>query len=512
MVGSTQSVRSLIDWRAAASPHATYFVSPETGRELSFFGLRQRALSLAWILRDQGLAPGDSVAFLAPNSVEAVVLFTGIMAAGYVVTPLNLLLTPERLAYVLDHSDCRLVFAAPELKSVLRQALSLVARPIGVLDMGSVAEAPADARAVWPLPGREADAVCLLMYTSGTTGLPKGVRLTHSNVLTGAALVSKAHRLGRDDRVLAVLPLYHINAQIVTVMAPLFHGGSLVMPDRFSTGRFWAQASAHRCTWLNVVPTMIAFLLNTPPSARDLSALRFCRSASAPLPPEHQIAFEHHSGIPIIETMGLTEAAGPVFSNALAGRKIGSAGRPFGNKARVVDPGSGLPVAPGAVGEIQIRGPNVMQGYHKDPGETARALTPDRWLRTGDLGYCDEDGFFFVTGRLKELIIKGGENIAPREIDEALLRHPALLEAAAVGAPDPIYGQDIEAAVVVRPGMTVSAAELLAFCEQQIGRFKTPRAVRILTELPKGPSGKVQRLRLLGDNHAKRGVQRTETR
>ena len=494
MVGSTQSVRSLIDWRATASPHATYFVSPDTGRELTFYGLRQRALSVAWILRDHGLAPGDSVALLAPNSLEAVVLFAGIMAAGYVVTPLNLLLTPERLAYVLDHSDCRLVFVAPGQKSALRQALSLIARPIGVLDVTSGGDAPADARAVWPLPPREADAVCLLMYTSGTTGLPKGVRLTHSNVLTGAALVSKAHRLGRDDRVLAVLPLYHINAQIVTVMAPLFHGGSLVMPDRFSTSRFWAQASDHRCTWLNVVPTMIAFLLNATPPARDPSAIRFCRSASAPLPPEHQIAFEHRSGIPIIETMGLTEAAGPVFSNALhpGGRRIGSVGRPFGNKARVVK------AAAGEVGEIQIRGPSVMQGYHKDPGETARALTADRWLRTGDLGYCDVDGFFFVTGRLKELIIKGGENIAPREIDEALLRHPALLEAAAVGAPDPLYGQDIEAGVVVKPGMTVLEPELLAFCEQQLGRFKTPRTVHILTELPKGPSGKVQRLRLLG--------------
>jgi long-chain acyl-CoA synthetase len=304
--------------------------------------------------------------------------------------------------------------------------------------------------------------------------------------------------------VLAVLPLYHINAQIVTVLAPLFHGGSVVMPYRFSTNQFWTQASDHRCTWLNLVPTMIAFLLNGAPPVRDLSAIRFCRSASAPLPPEHHVAFEHHTGIDVIETMGLTEAAGPVFSSTLhpAGRKIGSPGRPFGNKARVVDPASGVPVADGTAGEIQIRGPNVMQGYHKDPAETAKAMTPDGWLRTGDLGYRDEDGFFFVTGRLKELIIKGGENIAPREIDEALLRHPALLEAAAVGAPDPLYGQDIEAGVVVKPGMTVSEAELRAFCEQQLGRFKTPRSVRILNELPKGPSGKVQRLRLLNDQMA----------
>jgi long-chain acyl-CoA synthetase len=378
--------------------------------------------------------------------------------------------------------------------------LALMTRPIGVLDLEPVAEAPWDA--VWPLPAAEADAVCLLMYTSGTTGLPKGVRLTQSNVLTGAGLVSKAHGLGQADRVLAVLPLYHINAQIVTVMAPLFHGGSMVMPSRFSTSRFWAQASEHRCTWLNVVPTMIAFLLSSPRPVHDLSAVRFCRSASAPLPPEHQIAFEHEFGIGIIETMGLTETAGPVFSNPLlaAERKIGSPGRPFGNKARIVDPAAGSVVAAGVVGEIQVRGPNVMQGYHKDPAETAKTLTPDGWMRTGDLGYRDEDGFFFVTGRLKELIIKGGENIAPREIDEALLRHPALLEAAAVGVPDPFYGQDIEAAVVVRPGMTVSEAELRAFCKQQLGHFKTPRAVRILNALPKGPSGKVQRLRLVHDN------------
>jgi long-chain acyl-CoA synthetase len=491
-------VRSLIDWRAAASPHATYLISPETGRELTFFGLRQQALSVAGILRDHGLAPGDGVALLAGNSLEAAVLFLGIMAAGCVATPLNPLLPQERLAYVLDHSDCRLVFVAPEQKVVLTRALALVTRPIIVVD----AAAGGDAGTAWPFPAAEADAVCLLMYTSGTTGLPKGVRLTHSNVLRGAASVSSAHRLGPADRLLAVLPLYHINAQIVTVLAPLFHGGSVVMPYRFSTSRFWSQASEYRCTWLNVVPTMIAFLLNDTAPDRDLSAIRFCRSASAPLPPEQQVAFERRFGIGIIETMGLTETAGPVFSNALppVARKIGSPGRPFGNKARVADPESGAPVAAGEVGEIQIRGPNVMQGYHKDPGETARTITADGWLRTGDLGYRDADGFFFVTGRLKELIIKGGENIAPREIDEALLRHPALLEAAAVGAPDPFYGQDIEAGVVVKPGMTVSEAELRAFCEQQLGRFKTPRAVRILDALPKGPSGKVQRLRLLNDS------------
>jgi long-chain acyl-CoA synthetase len=195
-----------------------------------------------------------------------------------------------------------------------------------------------------------------------------------------------------------------------------------------------------------------------------------------------------------------------VFSNPLdpARRKIGSPGQPFGNEARVADLASGLPSPPGAVGEIQIRGPNVMRGYHKDPTATEAALTPDGFLRTGDLGFRDAEDFFFVTGRLKELIIKGGENIAPREIDEALLKHPAVLEASAFGAPDPFYGQEIEAGVVLKPGYAVGEVELRAFCAREIGRFKTPRAIKFLTALPKGPSGKVQRLRLLDDGQRDR--------
>lgn len=335
------------------------------------------------------------------------------------------------------------------------------------------------------------------MYTSGTTGRPKGVLLSHGNVTTGAAFVSEAQQLTVADRVLAVLPMYHINAQIVTALAPLVHGGSLVMPRRFSVGGFWKQAMAFRCTWLNVVPTMIAYLLEAPaPADLDPAAIRFCRSASAPLSPEHHRAFEQRFGI--IETMGLTETAAPVFTNPLdpARRKIGSPGQAFGNEARAVDLETGQKLADGIPGEIQIRGPNVMSAYYKAPEESARAFTADGWLRTGDLGYRDADGFYFITGRLKELIIKGGENIAPREIDEVLLTHPAVLEAAAVGVPDARYGQEILAGVVLKPGASCDATALRDYCAEKLGRFKAPRHFRILPELPKGPSGKIQRLRL----------------
>ena len=197
--------------------------------------------------------------------------------------------------------------------------------------------------------------------------------------------------------------------------------------------------------------------------------------------------------------MGLTETAAPVFTNPLdpAQRRIGSPGQAFGNEAKVIDPGTGRDLPDGEPGEIMIRGANVMKAYYKSPEATAKALEPDGWLHTGDLGKRDADGFYFITGRLKELIIKGGENIAPREIDEALYRHPAILEAAAVGIPDPHYGQEILAAVVLKPGMVVSEGELRAYCEAELGRYKTPSVIRFMHELPKGPSGKVQRLKLL---------------
>ena len=273
------------------------------------------------------------------------------------------------------------------------------------------------------------------------------------------------------------------------------------MPHRFSASAYWELVSTYRCTWINVVPTIIAYLLNGPdPRASGLAIeqVRFCRSASAPLPPEQHRAFEARFGIGIIETFGMTETNAPCFTNPYEARlrKVGSPGQAFGNEAKVIDPATGATLPPGVPGELMVRGANVMQGYYKDPETTAKTLEPDGWLHSGDLGYMDADGFVFVTGRIKELIIKGGENIAPREIDEALLKHPAVLEAAAVGIPDPHYGQEILAAVVLKPGVACTVAELDAFAEGELGRYKKPKVIRIVESLPKGPSGKVQRLKL----------------
>ena len=270
------------------------------------------------------------------------------------------------------------------------------------------------------------------------------------------------------------------------------------MPPRFSAGSFWQQATGSACTWINVVPTMISYLLEgATPALETVRGIRFCRSASAALPPAHLQAFEARFGIGVIETMGLTETVAPAFSNPLepALRKLGSVGRASGCEARVIDAAL-QPVPDGSTGEIAIQGPQVMRGYYKNDVATQASFTPDGWLRTGDLGHRDADGFFFVTGRIKELIIKGGENIAPREIDEVLLRHPAVLDAAATGIPDTHYGQDIMVCIVLREGQAADEAALRAFCATHLGRYKTPKVFHFVSDLPRGPSGKVQRLKL----------------
>jgi acyl-CoA synthetase (AMP-forming)/AMP-acid ligase II len=498
-----RTVRQLIDARAVSDPHATFFVAPHIGRSLTFNELHDSCIAVSALLAARGLQPGDHVSLVLSNGIQTIRLLLGAMYGGYCVHPVNLFSQPEQMRYVIDHADARVVFAAPEWLERVRDLTAGIARPIEVIavDPDGVSLPDENAtRQAHELPIDAApDALALLMYTSGTTGVPKGVMLTQANLAANALAISREHRLGTTDRVAAVLPLYHINAFAVTMLSPIAHGGSLVMPPRFSAAGFWDMAINQGCTWLNVVPTIVSYLLEAPAPTRErLARIRFCRSASAALPPEHHRAFEAKFGIDIIETLGLTETVAPAFSNPIEPqlRKIGSVGRASGCEARVVD-ATGAPLADGSVGEIVIRGPQVMPGYYKNPDATAAAFFPDHWLRTGDLGYRDTDGFFFITGRIKELIIKGGENIAPREIDEALLRHPAVLDAAAVGIPDRHYGQDIMACVVVRNGQRCSEQELRDFCSRELGRYKTPKVIRFVDDLPRGPSGKVQRLKLV---------------
>jgi acyl-CoA synthetase (AMP-forming)/AMP-acid ligase II len=298
-----------------------------------------------------------------------------------------------------------------------------------------------------------------------------------------------------------VLPLYHINAECVTLLPTLLSGGSVVIPSRFSVSHFWGWLEEYACTWSAVVPTIISRLLDSEdpsPGSREalFRRLRFLRSSSAPLAPSLHREFIEKFKLLLIQAMGSSEA-GNVFSNPLppGENKIGSPGLPWGFEARIVDQ-DGAELPSGESGEVLLRGPALMDGYYKEPEQTASVLDSDGWLHTGDLAYRDSDGYYFVVGRSKELIIKGGVNIAPRQIDDVLEAHPAILEAAAVGIPDHHLGEDVVAFVVLRADGAVDERELLTFCESRLGHFKTPTRIYFADDLPKGPSGKVQRLRL----------------
>ncbi|WP_150665325.1 AMP-binding protein [Pandoraea commovens] len=519
---NASTLRDLIERQAHTHGERPYLLALNDGNEsgnesgeavpLTFRALRDDCRELSRRFAAAGLRAGDIVSVCMGNGPQSARVILAAMYSGLIVNPINLLCQPTQLQYIVEHSDTRLIFVSEAMLPALTQAMD-AARGQGMMRAVALVCTSPDATALPEIPSMAAVPslaspviadVALLMYTSGTTGVPKGVLLTHRSLLANAAFISAEHRLTHEDRVLASLPLYHINGLVVTLLAPLFHGGSVVMAPRFSARTFWRDVTATRCSWINVVPTIVAYLLEgDAPSRAELARLRFCRSASAALPADHHRAFEARFGIGIIETMGMTETAAPVFSNPFDARmrRIGSVGLPSGGEARVIRR-DGSQADAGETGELVLRGAQIMRGYYKRPDETADAFTADGWLRTGDLGHRDSDGYFYITGRAKELIIKGGENIAPREIDEALLRHPDVLEAAAVGVPDPAYGQEIVAFVVLRgpddaQRTSADVQALREHCLRTLGRYKTPKEFRFVTELPRGPSGKVQRLKLL---------------
>ncbi|MEL7212145.1 MAG: AMP-binding protein [Pseudomonadota bacterium] len=480
----TGTVRDWLDARAETGGVAVHF--PETGHDLGWAHLREDARTFARVLTAKGVAKGESVAVIAPNSAEGLTAFYGALYGGFRATMINLAAGRDAIAYALDHSETRFAFVHESCEALFQAARSETqAIPLsGDADVALYDLAPNDH--------------ALLMYTSGTTGTPKGVVHTHASLLAGGWTTAIAHALSARDRGFCVLPIYHINGLCVSVMGSLISGGSLAMVSKFSTSRFWAQAETSGITWFSAVPTIISHLLHgaVDPSSRCTERIRFGRSASSALAVETQSAFEARFNVPIVETMGLTETAAQILSNPLppATRKIGSPGRAYGCEVAIQGPdGSTLP--PETEGEIVVRGPNTLLEYLKNPDATA-ATFRDGWLRTGDLARMDADGYVFVTGRLKELIIKGGENVAPREVDEALYSHPDVIEAAAFARPCASYGERIEAAVRIRKGSDLNATALIAICTERVGAFKAPDAVYFMEELPKGPSGKIQRLKL----------------
>jgi acyl-CoA synthetase (AMP-forming)/AMP-acid ligase II len=510
------TMRACIEHHAGATPERSFLIAPESGQSLSYAQLESATREVGQRLDALGLAQGAKAAFLLNNGYWTTRLFLGVMASNRVIVPLNAVAGIVQLVHVLDHSEAEVVFVSPGYRDKLDEIMARIERPLRVIETteSDGPDWPPTGETLPSPPPPTAGDTALLLYTSGSTGLPKGAVLSHRAVVSGGRNVTEGHQLTADDRALCVLPVYHINGAMVTVSAPLFSGGSVVMPTRFSATDYWRLAAEHRCSWSSIVPTIIKYLLDRASQEpydfgndERLENFRFARSASAPLAVATLEQWEQTFRLPMIETLGLTETAGTVASNPLppAPRKPGSVGLPYGNEIRIVDK-HGEECPPGEVGELILRGSNLLDHYYKNPEATREALR-DGWFYSGDLGRKDEDGYIFLTGRSKELIIRGGENIAPREIDDVLYQHEAILEAAAVGVDDDDYGQEVVACVVIRAGYECGEEELKSFCEAGVGKYKCPKTIYYFDELPKGPSGKILRLKLPELIAAKTGKQ-----
>jgi long-chain acyl-CoA synthetase len=331
-----------------------------------------------------------------------------------------------------------------------------------------------------------------LVYTSGTTGRPKGAMLTHQNILADAWMLAELLPVGRGDVLGMVLPLFHVNAQVVTTVVPLLIGAQIAMWDRFSASSFWGTVAEFEPVTFSAVPTMLAALLHAPGAeSAETNTLRFVICGAAPLSPALFRRFEEKFGLAILEGYGLTEATCCSTLNPFLGpRKIGSIGIPTrGQEVAILDVGGGVAPA-GERGEVCVRGPNVMSGYYNRPDATAEALR-DGWLHTGDIGYRDSDGFFFLVDRKKDMIIRGGENIYPREIEDVLLEHPTVQAAAVIGRPDEVRGEEVHAVVVLEPGSELADVE--AHCRERLAGFKVPSTWQVVDELPKTSTGKIDK-------------------
>lgn len=497
------TVRDWLDLWADEKPDQISHLFADDGDTMTWNALREGAKDIAARLSGLGIMKGESVALCLPNSKQAVLSLFGALYGGFRATPLNLVAGPDAMSYAVNHSKARFVLCGVNQQDLLNGALTGKSLDLTILSVDGDGIAWPDGGTMVDPDDIDAPDPALLMYTSGTTGQPKGVVHTHSSLLAGGWTTMEAHQLSDQDRALCVLPYFHINGLCVTLIGPLVSGGSVIVAEKFSARRFWQDCEHFEATWFSVVPTIISHLVHgeETPSKDVVEHLRFARSASSALAPEVQTAFEERFQIPIVETMGLTETAAQILSNPLPPglRKTGSPGIAVGNEIMIFSADD--TVAAGEQGEVAVRGPNVMLEYLDNPEATRETFTANGWLLTGDLGYMDEDGYVFITGRRKELIIKGGENIAPREIDDALYCHPDVIEAAAFPKDCLTYGQRVEAAVTLKPGSVVSQEDLLSVCKDRLGAFKCPDTIHFMDELPKGPSGKIQRLKLAAMSH-----------
>ena len=481
----------------SARDHADRTVLRLNERSWSYAELDRAARGIAASLVQRGFAPGDKVALLVPNVPEFTIAYFGILYAGCAVVPLNVLLSAPEVTYHLQDSDSKLLIAHPFFTDAATKGAE--GADVPVVWAGANAEVSPGLNELIEAPPIDSlhptapDDTAVILYTSGTTGKPKGAELTHSNLLLNcAAVVPRLVPIRSDDVALATLPLFHSFGQTCIQNATISVGASFTLLPRFSPDEAFTIMQRDRVTIFAGVPTMYFALLNHPGAAAfDLSGLRICMTGGAAMPVEVMREFEKKYGVEILEGYGLSETSPVASFNQLdKPRKAGSIGYPvWGVELTILDD-KDQPVADGDRGEICIRGHNIMKGYLKRPDATKEAMRGG-WFHSGDIGIRDEDRCYWIVDRKKDMIIRGGFNVYPREIEEILYAHPAIVEAAVIGVPHERHGEEVKAVVVLAPGQKLGSEELIAYTKERLAAYKYPRIIEFLDTLPKGPTGKI---------------------
>ena len=495
------NIAKLLAERVDATPQKPFLLSEADGRTFTYTEFSQAVNRTARRVAAAGVKKGDVVSLLMPNSVEYVIAYFACWTLGAIAGPVNSMLKAHELAFVISDSEAKALLVhsefLPTIASIKNELPSLKA----VIEFDDEAKATkkfaddaAGGALLLPLSEIELDDEAIIIYTSGTTGKPKGCLLTHGNLIANAKQISEWLGFTKDDRLLSVMPLFHMNAVSVTTMSALYAGGSTVVSSKFSASRFWQIISDYEITSFGSVATMLSMLLSTypdgVPKGLKTDQLRFAMCGSAPVPTEVLQRFEETFNCLVIEGYGLSESTcRSTFNPPDERRRAGSCGMSIGNEMKVFDE-EDREVANGKLGEIVLRGENILKGYYKNEEATATAFR-NGWFHTGDIGYRDADGFFYIVDRKSDMIIRGGENIYPREIDEILYQHPAVAAAATIGVPDPLYGEEVAAFVVLKEGREANEADLISFCRERLADYKCPKTIRFMAEIPKGPTGKL---------------------
>jgi acyl-CoA synthetase (AMP-forming)/AMP-acid ligase II/acyl carrier protein len=497
-----ESIEGLLAAQADRSPEAPALLA-EGKAVVTYARLHDQVKLFQGLLRAAGIGSNDRVAVVLPNGPGMAVTFLGVASAA-TCAPLNPTYAAPEFEFYLDDLDARAVIVPSNWDSPVREVARK--RGIAILELttnvasdgltfgldGLEGQLPIEAERAAP------DAIALILHTSGTTARPKMIRLTQANLCASAANIRSTLRLSADDRCMNVMPLFHIHGLIAALLSSLASGASVVCTPGFSPTRFFEWLDEFRPTWYTAVPSMHQEVLARAAAQQDVLSrcqLRFVRSSSAALSPTVMSELERIFDAPVIQAFGMTEASHQIASNPLppAARKPGSVGLPTCDVAILDDQNEPLPQ--GASGEIAIRGGNVTT-VKPSPGRELTPRAADEWFRTGDVGYVDEDGYLFLSGRIKEIINRGGEKIAPSEVDYVLLAHPDVAQAVCCAVPDARLGEDVIAVVVRRQGANVTERELREFASKQIAPFKVPRRIMFMEQIPKGPTGKIQRIGL----------------